>query len=187
MRDLETDRLRIRALRPNDLDAFAALVKDCFGGAPEPVSYRDQLAFHALADPVHDALHQPPYGDRAIVQKESDALVGAVGFVPCLAPFAQLPSQGGQANARFTPEVGLFWALAPAHRGRGLATEAARAMVRFAFDELRVRRVVATTDFDNAASIAVMRRLGMTVERNAFPTPPWFQVVGVLEATADPL
>src|SRR5437868_15204817 len=124
MRDLETDRLRIRALRPDDLDAWAALVTDCFGGPPDPVSYRDQLAFNALADPVHDALHQPPYGDRAIALKESNAVVGAVGFVHCLAPFAQLPSEGAVSNARSTPEVGLFWAMASAYRGRGLITEA---------------------------------------------------------------
>jgi hypothetical protein len=44
-----------------------------------------------------------------------------------------------------------------------------------------LRRVVATTWYDNAASTAVMRRIGMTVQHNPWPTPPWFQVVGALE------
>jgi len=37
-------------------------------------------------------LYQPPYGDRAIVLKQAGKLIGSVGFVPCLAPFGQLPS-----------------------------------------------------------------------------------------------
>jgi RimJ/RimL family protein N-acetyltransferase len=187
MRDLETDRLLIRAVRMDDLDAFGALIHVSFDAPFDADSYRDLVAFNALGDRVHAALRQPPYGDRGIVLKESQALVGAVGFVACLAPFDQLPSMGGTPDARFTPELGLFWALSPGHRGRGLATEAARAMIGYAFDELRLRRIVATTESDNAASIAVMRRLGMTIEHNPFPAPPWFQTVGILEARADHL
>jgi RimJ/RimL family protein N-acetyltransferase len=182
MRDLETDRVLIRAFRPDDLSAFAALMHTAFNTSPDPSAHREILTYHALADRVLAQLHQPPYGDRALVLKTSRTLVGAVGFVPCLAPFAQLPSRGAVPNARFTPELGLFWALAPDHRGLGLATEAARAMLRYAFDHLHAARVVATTDADNAPSIAVMRRLGMTVERNPFPTPAWFQTVGTLDA-----
>jgi RimJ/RimL family protein N-acetyltransferase len=184
MRDLETDCLLIRALRPDDLDAFAAIVDAAFGSPHDADEYRHMVNFHALADRVHEILHQPPYGERAIVLKSSRAIVGLVGFVPCLRPFAQLPSFGGVPDARYTPEVGLFWAVAPEHRGRGVATAAARAMIAYAFGDLRLRRIVATTDYDNAASIAVMRRLGMTIDRNPFPTPPWHQVVGILDAPA---
>ena len=49
-----------------------------------------------------------------------------------------------------------------------------------AFDELALARIVATTEHDNLRSIAVMRRLGMTIERNPLPEPHWFQTVGVL-------
>jgi [ribosomal protein S5]-alanine N-acetyltransferase len=44
-----------------------------------------------------------------------------------------------------------------------------------------LRRVVATTTYDNEASMGVMRKLGMRIERNPFPDPPWLQVVGILE------
>ncbi len=47
---------------------------------------------------------------------------------------------------------------------------------------LYLGRVVATTAHDNQASIGVMRKLGMKVERNAFDEPPWLQVVGVWTA-----
>ncbi|MGH2520966.1 MAG: GNAT family N-acetyltransferase, partial [Anaerolineales bacterium] len=63
----------------------------------------------------------------------------------------------------------------------GYATEAARALIGYAFRELNLRRIVATTDYTNEASIAVMRRLGMRIEKNPYPEPEWFQVVGVLE------
>lgn len=185
MRDLETDRLLIRALRADDLDDFSALMTGALGESAAGKAAREQVAYNALADVVHARLKQPPYGDRAVVLRASGALVGSVGFVPCLAPFGQLPCFGGTPEARYTPEVGLFWATQPDCRGKGYATEAAAAMVRFGFDEMRLRRLVATTESDNPASIGVMRGLGMRIEHNPFPSPKWFQVVGVLEFPSD--
>jgi RimJ/RimL family protein N-acetyltransferase len=49
-------------------------------------------------------------------------------------------------------------------RGRGLATEAARLMLRFGFRDLGLHRVFATHHPDNAASAHVLTRLGMTRE-----------------------
>ena len=114
-------------------------------------------------------MHQPPYEDRAIVLKSQGTLIGAIGFAPCLAPFGRLPSFG--ETPHHTPEVGLFWALFPEHWGNGYATEAARAMVSYAFDKLDLWRIVATTENDNRRSVAVMRRLEMTIERNPSAEP----------------
>ena len=50
-------------------------------------------------------------------------------------------------------------------------------MVEHAFQNLGLRRVVATTTYDNQGSMGVMRKLGMQIERNPFPDPPWMQVV----------
>jgi len=52
--------------------------------------------------------------------------------------------------------------------------------VSYAFDVLELGRIVATTENDNLRSIAVMKRLGMTLERNPLDEPHWFQTVGVL-------
>jgi RimJ/RimL family protein N-acetyltransferase len=180
VRTLETDRLLIRAFAMDDADEFRHLLNSAFGpgayGSNDAI--RQLLHYNVLADAAHDALHQPPYEDRAVALKGSAVLVGAVGFAPCLAPFGLLPSFGGAPHR--SAEVGLFWALLPEHRGKGYATEAARAMLAYAFDELDLQRVVATTEHDNQRSIAVMRRLGMTIERNPFPEPNWFQTVGLL-------
>ncbi|MFC0431099.1 GNAT family N-acetyltransferase [Kutzneria buriramensis] len=49
-------------------------------------------------------------------------------------------------------------------QGRGYATDACRTMLRFAFDRSRLHRVSAAVGPDNAASIAVVRKLGFTHE-----------------------
>jgi [ribosomal protein S5]-alanine N-acetyltransferase len=95
--------------------------------------------------------------------------------LPGLAPGAPRPGQ------RFTPAFGLYWAVAPAFQNQGFATEAARAMLDYAFRQINLSRIIATTSYDNLASQAVMRRLGMRLERNPFPDPPWFQVAGILD------
>jgi len=127
-------------------------------------------------------LYQPPYGDRALVLKATGQLIGACGFVPSLGPFGHLPglAASGQMSL-YTPEFGLFYAVSPSFQRQGYAAEAARALVDYAFQHVRLRRVVATTTYDNAASIRVMQKIGMTIERNPIPDPPWFQVVGLLD------
>ena len=44
---------------------------------------------------------------------------------------------------------------------------------------MRLARIVATTEHTNAASISVMRKLGMRIEVNPGSEPEWLQVVGV--------
>lgn len=60
-----------------------------------------------------------------------------------------------------TKEMEIGWRLLPRHWGNGYATEAARAMIAFGFDRLRLARIFSIADPRNAASVAVMRRLGM--------------------------
>ncbi len=176
MRTLETDRLIIRAFTLEDGDVYSRLLDDSYGS---PEAKRVIFEHQVAADAGLALLHQTPYGDRAIVLRSGGEIVGSVGFAPCLMPFGQLPSF--EPSTLFTSEVGLFWALFPEHRDRGYATEAAAAMVTYAFAQLRLRRIVATTEHDNARSIGVMRRLGMRIERNPRPEPAWLQTVGVLD------
>lgn len=130
-------------------------------------------------------LDQPPYGDRAIVLKATSELIGSAGYAPCLMPFEQIDRANQDTlstrPARFTSEVGLYYAISPAHRNLGYAHEAAQALVDYAFQHLNLKRIVATTGYDNFASIGVMKKLGMRIEKNPFSEPPWFQVIGVLE------
>jgi RimJ/RimL family protein N-acetyltransferase len=181
MRTLETDRLIIRAFTLEDGETYSRLLDAAFGtgayGADE--EKRVMFEYQVAADAGLALLHQPPYGDRAIVLRSAGEIVGSVGFAPCLMPFGQLPSF--EPSTRFTSEIGLFWALFPDHQNHGYATEAAAAMVAYAFAQLRLRRIVATTEHDNTRSINVMRRLGMRIDRNPRAEPPWFQSVGILD------
>jgi RimJ/RimL family protein N-acetyltransferase len=150
---------------------------------------RDQrarwLAWTVLGYEQFARLHQPPYGERAVVLKPAGQLIGACGFVPCLDRFDQLPIFSAlpatSPVAFATTELGLYYAISPAHQRQGYATEAAQAMCDYAFQELKLRRIIATTSYGNAASIGVMRKLGMRIERNPFPDPPWLQIVGIRE------
>jgi hypothetical protein len=114
------------------------------------------------------------------VLKDSGRFAGLVGLVPLLAPFGQLPCFGGTEQAPFSAEVGLFWALLPEMQGHGFATEAVCALTAYAGTTLKLARIMASTTYDNTASIAVMQRLGMRIEKNPFPDPAWFQITGIL-------
>jgi len=76
---------------------------------------------------------------------------------------------------------GLFYAISPSHQRQGYSTKAASAIVQYAFQHLLLGRVVATTEYDNAASMGVMRKIGMRIEQNPLAEPPWLHVVGILE------
>jgi ribosomal-protein-alanine N-acetyltransferase len=69
----------------------------------------------------------------------------------------------GTAGLRPLDDVGLeiFYSLAPGAWGRGYATEAARAVVGHALGTLGLAEVLAEVDEGNAASVAVVKRLGM--------------------------
>ncbi len=188
---LTTDRLIIRPFVMDDLERVYQIMDVDFsdgervGNEAEAREERKAWLEWSIANHVQlGKMYQPPYGEKAIVLRDSDEVLGSCGLVPCLAPFSQLTtlSSGPAERVQFSSaEVGLYYAVARQHRGRGYATEAARALIEYAFGTLRLGRIIATTTYDNARSMAVMRHLGMTIDRNPFPEPPWLQVVGVLE------
>ncbi|MGW4241589.1 GNAT family N-acetyltransferase [Nocardia sp. NPDC004722] len=59
------------------------------------------------------------------------------------------------------PDLEVVYSLDPEYQGRGLAGEAAQAVVTYAFEVLGLDRVVAEIDEGNTASIAVIERLGL--------------------------
>jgi len=181
---LTTGRLQIRRLVADDLPSIHWLFEAIGWGEPTAAG-RDMrqswLGWTIAAYDGHERLYQPPLGERAVVAREDGRFLGLVGYVPSFEPFARLPSWGGVPDAGRTMELGLFWALHPSAQGQGFATEAAGALIDHAFLAMAVGRIVATTTHDNAASIAVMRRLGMAVDRYDQPHPG-LQVVGVRKA-----
>jgi RimJ/RimL family protein N-acetyltransferase len=80
-------------------------------------------------------------------------------------------------------EAELGWVLDPEHGGRGLATEAVRAVLGICFDELGLRRVVAGCFADNVPSWRLMERVGMrreihTIEESLHRSGRWLDGFG---------
>jgi RimJ/RimL family protein N-acetyltransferase len=84
----------------------------------------------------------------AVIERQSGQLVGHMPFHKWL--------------GRATHEIG--WAISSSHQGRGYATEAAGALLDFAFSTLGCHRLVATCQPENVASWRVMEKLGMRRE-----------------------
>ena len=86
-----------------------------------------------------------------------------------LADTGEPVARGGLSRTVFDgrDEVEVGWTVAPAHWGRGLATELGAAAVAMAFEQMHIPDVVAFTMPDNTASRRVMEKLGFAYEKTA--------------------
>lgn len=77
----------------------------------------------------------------------------------------------GQCGLRwcyeYTPEIELLYAIARTHWGKGIATEAAKASIRYGFEKLKPDHIMALTAPINQASQLVMQKAGLKYEKNA--------------------
>jgi ribosomal-protein-alanine N-acetyltransferase len=81
-----------------------------------------------------------------------------------------------------TPEVEILYSVEPARWGSGLATEAAAAVLRHAFVELGLARVLGGTNEPNVASRRVLEKLGMRAAPAIAGTPPGVHYLAVERA-----
>lgn len=147
-----TDRLTIRPATTQDLPAVFAVraLPEVAEWMPDrPTSYDDWLLRLGASGAV----------DRMLVMEHEGTVVGDL-YLHVSDAWAQAEVRDAGLGAQ--AEIG--WCLSPAYQGRGLVTEATTELVRLCFVELGVRRVVANAFADNAPSLRVMERLGMTCE-----------------------
>jgi RimJ/RimL family protein N-acetyltransferase len=89
----------------------------------------------------------------------------------------------GNASIRPRPEnsqeTEIGYMLMPAEWGKGFATEIARALVRFGYDELGLKTVYATVDVENDDSIRVLEKCGMTQLRIEYDELGPFYLYGI--------
>lgn len=183
-----SDRLIIRSFTREDVPTIHRIMELTFGDgskvedAAALEERRSWVEWQILNHEWFAKMFQPFYGDRAVELKPTGELIGAVGFVPMVGPFDLIPElqRTPSAGAAYIPEFALFWTIDPIYQGHGYATEAAQAMIAYAFEHLKLRRILAFTDDTNLASQAVMRKAGMTVTHNPLPEPPWLQVVSFI-------
>ena len=146
---IETERLVIRPPEPGDFDSAKAIwcdprVRRYTGGVPSPELF-ERSFYDDLALPVTD------YGFRTVVERASGVHVGDCGLI--------------RKSVESRPEVEVIYFFNADHWGRGLATEAARAMLEHG-RALGLTRIVALIHPDNDASARVARRLQMQCERD---------------------
>lgn len=145
--ELRTERLLLRRWGDEDRDLFAALNADpeVMAHFPAPL---DRAASDAFVDRADALLGERGWGLWAV-----EAPTGFIGFTGLAVP---------RFEAAFTPCVEIGWRLARSAWGQGFATEAARAVVAFAWRDLGLTELVSFTTVANARSRAVMERLGMS-------------------------
>lgn len=178
---LKTERLIIRELTMDDLEAINNVLNRSFGMDVSVEDRQRWLQWTVLGYDMFDMLNQPHYGERAVVLKATNEIIGAVGIVPYIDSFNSVAAFNWGADELATAEVGLYWGIDPAHQRQGFAVEAARAVIAYLFGERKLGRIIATTGPDNIPSQKVMRKLGMTVQQYQEPHMSGPQVVGVLE------
>lgn len=146
--ELRGHRVLLRRWRAEDADAFAAINADprVMEYFPDPLTPAQSAALTAR---IETSFEQRGYGLWALELPGSAPFAGFVGL-EVLAPVFS-----------FAPGVEIGWRLAPEQWGRGLATEAARLVVAFAFEQLALEELVALTFVGNTRSRAVMERIGM--------------------------
>lgn len=149
MTELATPRLLLRHWLPGDSAAFARMNADreVMRHFPGPLDAGDS---DALLRRIAGDLDERGWGLWALEERANGRLLGFTGLAPV------------SFDAPFAPAIEIGWRMVRSHWRRGLATEAARAALAFAFDELTVTGVVSFTTVGNERSRAVMRRLGMT-------------------------
>ena len=167
---VRTPRLVLRPFTEHDLDPLLVIHSDPAAVRYVPYPPRDRAAVAAVLDRKIANTAWRAEGDLleiAVALGGSGELVGDV-----LLALRSVEHE--------TVEVGYIFA--PQHGGRGYATEAVRALLGLAFDELGARRLVARVDDRNTPSRRLLERLGFRLEARLVENE-WFK--GELTSEAD--
>lgn len=151
---LETERLLLRHQVIHDLDDLWALYCD-----PEITRYipdaprsreeaKEELEWHMNGHPRF-----PELGLWATIHKETGKFIGRCGLLPW--------------NIDGQDEVEVAYTIARDYWGRGLATEAAQAILQYGFKNLNLSRLICLIDQENEASKRVAEKIGMRFEKEA--------------------
>jgi RimJ/RimL family protein N-acetyltransferase len=156
MKFIETERLILRSWVDADLEPYHKINSDEkvieFLREPmSPMSLEDCKNFIAMAN---NNIEKLGFGLWAATLKDSEELIGFIGLHP------------PDFTAHFTPCVEIGWRLGSQYWGKGLATEGARAVLKFAFEKTDLKEIVSFTVPKNLRSIAVMEKIGLQRDLN---------------------
>jgi [ribosomal protein S5]-alanine N-acetyltransferase len=147
---LETPRLLLRHYVPADADALSEVLcdRENMRYYPNPFERAD---VEAWIEKSLRRYREDGIGRWALVLKADGNFAGDCGLVP--------------QQVDGATEIELGYALARIYQGRGLATEAARACLDYAFSNLGLQRVISLIRPENVPSRRVAERNGMSVEK----------------------
>lgn len=161
MTRLTTERLALRPFTEADIEPYAAINAD-----PEVMRY--------IGSGVPQTLEQTRAAVGRTIGRWRDQGWGT--FAVDLAATGEMIGFAALAVPEFLPEilpaVEVGWRIARPHWGSGYAPEAAREVIRFAFEDLGMDRLVSCIHTGNAASIRVAEKLGMILERETVVPGP---------------
>jgi RimJ/RimL family protein N-acetyltransferase len=148
---LETPRLTLRRWQERDRAPFAEMNADPvvmhYFEAPMTREQSDEAINRYLA-----AFDRVGFSFFAAYLRDTGDFAGTIGLQTMRDVVPNLPQ----------PAVEIGWRLTQSAQGKGLATEGARTIVDFAFNNLGLNEVVAITAIPNSASRRVMEKLSMT-------------------------
>jgi len=149
---LETERLVLRPFEQSDTDALCAIHSD------EP-NARYLYNEARTREQVEQLLERKIAGSSLRAEGE---WLSAAAVLPATGELVCDVSLHWESEAHKQGEIGFI--AHPAHHGHGYATEAARPLLAFAFEELGLHRVVGRLEARNIASARVLEKLGMRRE-----------------------
>jgi RimJ/RimL family protein N-acetyltransferase len=145
---IETERFYLRELTPDDAPMFYALNLD-----PEVTRFTGDTAFHSIAEAMeflenYSDYEKHGFGRWVIVSKESNKSWGWCGL-----------------KKRDSGEIDMGYRIFQEKWGKGCATECGKACLEYAFETLKLDKIIAEAVVENTASFKVMERLGFEFEK----------------------
>lgn len=149
MKHIKTDRLLLRSWKDDDILPFYEMGQD-----PRVMEYFPSLwTMDMIKDFISRMTIQLVDNDYTLWSVEERSSQQFIGFVGLNKTNWETP---------FTPNIEIGWRLAFSFWGKGYASEAAKAVLNYAFNELTLAEVVSFTVVDNWRSRKVMERIGMS-------------------------
>jgi len=148
MKTLQTKRLILRGWQDSDIQPFILMNQDPKVMEFFPEIWSAEKSQESLAN-LHQHFAENGFGFFAVELKETQEFIGFIGIAKV------------NFDAHFTPAIEIGWRLMSKHFNQGYATEGASEVLRFAFEELNLKEIVAFTVPSNLPSQNVMKKIGM--------------------------
>ena len=150
---LSTKRLILRTWEPSDVPWMTAISSNPRVMEHFPV-LQDNAATQALIDHINQHYETFGYALYAVEIKDTHEFIGFVGLNH---PSFEIPN----FQPKGLPIVEIGWRLSSKHWGQGYATEAAKAVLHYAFTELDLPEIISFTVPANTKSRHVMEKIGL--------------------------